>query len=145
MLDENECDTSVEFRRIEQVLIILNNLSFDDENAQFMSNKCTTLFEFLILCLYVKPLNNSFVELRRNSLDILCNISRKMQLKQLSETHRNLLLISLHYLIVGQDLNTKATRIFLQNENDLEKARKDYALAAKHIYSIENKKIEVGF
>jgi hypothetical protein len=100
MIDENEGETSVEFRRIEQVLIILNNLSFDDSNASYMSHQCPTLLEFLILCLHVKILSN-LTDLRKHSLDTLANISRKLELKRLNETHRILLLNSLQYLIVG--------------------------------------------
>jgi AT-rich interactive domain-containing protein 2 len=43
---------SIEFRRIEQVMISLNNLSFEESNAEYMANRCLPLIEFLIMCLY---------------------------------------------------------------------------------------------
>lgn len=89
---------TVEFKRIEQLLVVLNNLSFEENNADFMANKCPALYEFLILCLYAKP---AYMELRKHSLDILANISRKLKLKLLSDSHRTLLIVSLTQLIVG--------------------------------------------
>ena len=90
---------SVEFRRIEQVMVSLNNLSFEESNAEYMANKCVPLLEFLLMCLYC---TGSSVELRKHSLDILANLSRKLKLKNLSEKHQSLLLMSIFHLIVGQ-------------------------------------------
>ena len=90
---------SVEFRRIEQVMVSLNNLSFEESNADYMANKCVPLLEFLLMCLYC---TGSSVELRKHSLDILANLSRKLKLKNLSDKHQSLLLMSIFHLIVGQ-------------------------------------------
>ena len=90
----------VEFKRIEQVLVVLNNLSFEENNADYLANKCPALFEFLVMCLYVK---SAHADIRRHALDTLANISRKMMLKLLSQAQKNLLVISLTHLIVGYD------------------------------------------
>ncbi len=47
------------------------------------------------------------------------------------------------YLIIGQDLSTNSTRVFLKNENELGQAEKECKIVSKQIYSIENKQIEV--
>ena len=92
-----------EYRRIEQVMITLNNLSFEESNAEFMANKSPTLIEFLIMCTYC---SESQIELRKHALDILTNLSRKLKLSKMSESHKSLLLISLSHLIIGQDNQT---------------------------------------
>lgn len=89
---------SVEYRRIEQVMITLNNLSFEENNADFMANKSTTLIEFLIMCIYC---SNSFVELKRHALDILVNLSRKIKLKSMNDKLKRLFIMSICHLIVG--------------------------------------------
>jgi hypothetical protein len=94
---------SIEYRRMEQVMIILNNLSFDESNAEFMAAKSPVLFEFLILALYFHPTRPPFVNLKRHSLDILTNIAKKLKLKRLSASHRTLLIRSLYQLIVVGD------------------------------------------
>jgi hypothetical protein len=97
---QNPLLNSVEFKRIEQTLVVLNNLSFEENNADYMANKCPGLFEFLVLCLHTK---SAYIEFRKHALDILANISRKMKLKLLSENHRNLLVISLTHLLIGNN------------------------------------------
>jgi hypothetical protein len=107
LFEENE-SYEVELKRIEQVLVILNNLSFEEENADFMANKCEHLLEFLIMCLYCtkfckrthsSSINKTPVDLRKYSLDILISISRKLKLKNISESIRNVLLISIVHLM----------------------------------------------
>ncbi|RNA18036.1 AT-rich interactive domain-containing 2-like isoform X1 [Brachionus plicatilis] len=90
---------SVEYKRIEQVLVILNNLSFEEINADFMT-KCQVLFEFLCVCLYC---SNPVYEIRKHALDILANISRKLKLRFLSDRHKRMLLNAMYHLIVGQE------------------------------------------
>lgn len=90
---------SAEYKRIEQVLVILNNLSFEEINADFMT-KCQVLFEFLIVCLYC---SNENYEIRKHALDILANISRKLKLRFLSERHKQMLLSAMYHLIIGQE------------------------------------------
>jgi len=65
-----------------------------------MANKCTTLFEFLIMCLFCNG-EDCYVELKKHALDILTNISRKIKLDKMSEAHRCLLFVSLDFLING--------------------------------------------
>ena len=89
---------SVEYRRIEQVLIILNNLSYEENNADFMANKSTSLIEFLIMCIYC---SHSYVELKRHALDILVNLSRKIKLKSMNDKLKRLFIMSICHLIVG--------------------------------------------
>lgn len=90
---------SAEHKRIEQVLVILNNLSFEEINADFMT-KCQVLFEFLIVCLYC---SNDSYEIRKHALDILANISRKLKLRFLSERHKQMLLNAMYHLIIGEE------------------------------------------
>ena len=104
----NNSNKTVELRRIEQVMVILNNLSFEDNNADFMANKAPVLIEFLIMCIHC---TNCTIELKKHSLDILSNISRKMKLNQMSTKLQRLLLITLSYLIVGNTNN--------DNQNDI--------------------------
>jgi hypothetical protein len=63
-----------------------------------MANRWPALFEFLCLCLHLRP---AYIEFRKHALDILANISRKMQLKLLNEARTNLLVISLTHLLIG--------------------------------------------
>jgi hypothetical protein len=116
-----------EYRRIEQVMIILNNLSFEDNNATFMANQSGSLLEFLIMCLFCKN-RGLLVDIRKHALDILANLSRCMKLRCLSDKHRNLLFLALEYLIVGQQqkqnsydssLSKKFNAISSQNHLDL--------------------------
>jgi hypothetical protein len=97
---QNPLLNSVEFKRIEQTLVVLSNLSFEENNAEYMANKCPALFEFLVLCLHTK---SAYIEFRKHALDILANISRKMKLKLLSGAHKNLLVISLTHLLIGNN------------------------------------------
>ena len=111
--------TSVEFKRIEQVLVVLNNLSFEENNAEYMANKCPVLLEFLILCLYAK---NAYSELCKHALDILANVSRRIKLKLLSDLNRDLLVNALVHLIVGEDQEKQQensmTRASMINSNE---------------------------
>lgn len=101
-LHENLTNTaSPEYRRIEQIMVTLNNLSFEENNADFMANKSSTLFEFLIMCLYCSG-PDCYIDLKKHALDILTNLSRKMKIDKMSETHKCLLLVSLEYLINGK-------------------------------------------
>lgn len=93
--------SSVEYRRIEQVMITLNNLSFEENNAEFMANKSSALFEFLIMCLFCSN-SECYIELKKHALDILTNISRKIKINRMSENHKCLLLVSIDYLLNGQ-------------------------------------------
>ena len=86
----------VELRRIEQCLVILNNLSFEETNADFMANKCPTLIEFLAMCLF-----STNEDIKKHSLDIFVNISRKLKLKKLTKKHQLLVLKSIQHLIMG--------------------------------------------
>lgn len=97
-------DNSEEYRRIEQVLVILNNLSFEENNAEFMANQCRTLLEFLILCVFCDK-SECYVELKKHALDILSNISRRIKLTKLAEADKYLILISIDYLINGNKGN----------------------------------------
>ena len=112
---------SVEFRRIEQVMISLNNLSFEETNAEYMANKCVLLLEFLIMCLYC---TGSSLELRKHALDILANLSRKIKLKNLTEKHKSLLLVSIFHLIIGQHQEPEPDQL---NVNDFESTSTDSA------------------
>lgn len=101
-LHENLTNTaSPEYRRIEQVMVTLNNLSFEENNADFMANKSSTLFEFLIMCLYCSG-TDCYIDLKKHALDILTNLSRRMKIDKMSELHKCLLLVSLEYLINGK-------------------------------------------
>lgn len=102
---------SAEYKRIEQVLVILNNLSFEDINADFMT-KCQVLFEFLIVCLYCSDQN---YEIRKHALDILANISRKLKLRFLSDKHKRMLLNSIYHLIIAQEETNYST---FENKDD---------------------------
>ena len=53
-------------------MVILNNLSFDENNLDFLS-KSTTLIQFLLVSVYC-----TYSELSKLSLDILSNISSKV-------------------------------------------------------------------
>jgi hypothetical protein len=86
----------VEFRRIEQCMVVLNNLSFEDTNADYMANKCPTLIEFLTMCLF-----STNDDIKKHSLDIFVNISRKLKLKKLTKQHQFLVLKSIQHLIMG--------------------------------------------
>lgn len=93
---------SVEYRRLEQAMIILNNLSFDEINADMMANKSPALFEFLIVATFFTS-REPYVNLKRHSLDILANVAKKMRLKRLSAAQNSLLVGTLHQLIVDQE------------------------------------------
>lgn len=95
-LRETYEDTEIEFRRIEQVMVILNNLSFEENNADFMANKSSCLLEFLIMCLYC---TNSHIDLHKHALDILANLSRKIKLKTMNDKLKSLLILSIAHLI----------------------------------------------
>ena len=98
---EGELTKSIEYRRLEQLMIVLNNLSFDEVNAEFMANRSGTLFEFLILSAFFSS-QEPYVNLRRHSLDILTNVAKKLKLKRLGSAHRALLIGTLHHLIVNE-------------------------------------------
>ena len=106
---------SSEFRRIEQVMISLNNLSFEDTNADYMANKCPSLTEFLVMCLYCTGSN---IELRKHALDILANLSRKLKLKNISEKHQSLILLSIYHLIIGQQQEPEPEQMINEFEED---------------------------
>ncbi|CAF0976366.1 unnamed protein product [Brachionus calyciflorus] len=99
-LNETILPYTIEYKRIEQVLIILNNLSFEDLNADFMANKCQVLFEFLIMCLYS---NHPIYDIKKHALDIWANISRKLKLNLLSEKNSKLFLNALYHVLIGQE------------------------------------------
>lgn len=80
-------------------MVALNNLSFDEANADYMVNKCQVLVEFLIMCLYC---NNPSLEIRKHSLDILSNLSKELKLKRLDASVQSLLISSLCQLIIGR-------------------------------------------
>lgn len=101
LVHTNHAD-SVEFRRIEQVMVTLNNLSFEENNADFMANKSPILIEFLVMCIYC---TGSRVELKKHALDILSNLSRRIKLKSFSDKQQRLLLMSISHLIVGTNTN----------------------------------------
>lgn len=82
-------------------MIVLNNLSFEDSNADFMANKSTSLLEFLVLASWFSS-REPYVNLKRHSLDILTNIAKKLKLKRLSASHRSLLVGTIHHLIVTE-------------------------------------------
>ena len=82
-------------------MITLNNLSFEENNAEYMANESPGLFEFLIMCLFCTG-SDCYIELKKHSLDILTNISRKMKITRMSEWHKCLLFTSIDYLINGK-------------------------------------------
>jgi hypothetical protein len=100
-IDTNNKQQQTEFRRIEQVMIILNNLSFEENNAEFMANKSSNLIEFLIMCIYCTGGESHSFEIKKHALDILVNLSRRLKLKSLNEKHKRLLLMSICYLMIG--------------------------------------------
>lgn len=108
-LISNHTETSVEFRRIEQVMVIFNNLSFEESNADFMANKSPVLLEYLIMCMHCS--NNGNSELKKHALDILVNLSRKLKLKKLAQIHQSLLLTTLTHLIMGDESFTMKTTL----------------------------------
>jgi hypothetical protein len=122
--EETSEESCAEFRRIEQVMVTLNNLSFEENNAEFMVNKCASLLEFLIMCLYCTNGANG-VEIRKHALDILANLSRKIKLRNLSDKHRCLFLMSIVHLIIGQQEQQQETNeatfiVTISNEDRLE-------------------------
>ncbi len=66
-------------------MIILNNLSFEENNAEFMANKSSNLIEFLIMCIYCTGGESSHsFEIKKHTLEILVNLSRRLKLKSLN-------------------------------------------------------------
>jgi hypothetical protein len=53
-------------------MVILNNLSFDENNIDFLS-KSTNLIQFLLMSAHC-----TYSDIRKLSLDILSNISQKV-------------------------------------------------------------------
>ena len=81
----------VEERRIDQLLVILSNCSFEELNADFMANRCPRLLEFLAMCVHCH--DETTTTIRTHALDILANICRKLDLTRLhTPTHLTLLL-----------------------------------------------------
>jgi hypothetical protein len=97
---------ATELRRIEQVLVILNNASFSEKNADFLANKSPLILEFLILCIY-----STLESVRTVALDILVNLSQKIKLKYLNDKHIYLLFMALTHLITGHEKLEESTAL----------------------------------
>lgn len=63
---------NVEAQRIEQVLVILYNFSFDSFNCDYFA-RTKLLFKFLIMCTYC-----NYSDIKNEALDILGNISKRV-------------------------------------------------------------------
>jgi hypothetical protein len=80
-----------------QAMVILNNLSFDEHNIEFLS-KSTILIQFLIISGYC-----TYSEISKLSLDILSNICSKVILQNLSKLDLNRLFSTIKKLLFSND------------------------------------------
>ena len=78
-------------------MVILNNLSFDEHNIEFLS-KSTTLIQFLLISGYC-----TYSEISKLSLDILSNICSKVILQNLSKLDLNRLFSTIKKLLFSND------------------------------------------